>query len=329
MMVRRVSVAATLLGLVLLTGVIGYHFIEGWGFLDALYMTVITIATVGYRELAPLTDTGRVFTIFLIFAGVGSIAYTFGAVVEFMVEGHLRMLLEGRRMQKRIAELQNHHIVVGIGRVGSVVARSLAEEGASFVVIDSCDECRESAEDAGWLFVHGDATNEDVLKEAGVTRAKGLVTALDTDADNLFVSLTARSLNPDIYIVARSSSVVSEAKILRSGADRVLTPNVIGGRRMADMVLHPIVSDYLDVVTRGDEIEFRLDSVKVSASSGLIGISIRDAQIRNRTGAYILAVRTASGELNSNPPADTVFAVGDELVVLGTREQHRALASML
>ncbi|PKQ21314.1 MAG: potassium channel protein [Actinobacteria bacterium HGW-Actinobacteria-6] len=328
-MLRRVMIAAGLLLGVIIGGASGYHLIEGWGLLDSLYMTVITIATVGYREIAPLSDAGKMFTIVLIFAGVGGIAYSFGVIAEFMVEGHLRTLLEGRRMHKRISALSNHHIVVGIGRVGSVVARSFADEGVEFVVIDSCEECGQAAEDAGWLFVHGDATDETVLREAGVERAKGLVTALDTDADNLFVSLTARSLNPSIYIVARSSSVVSEAKILRSGADRVLTPNVIGGRRMADMVMHPVVSDYLDVVTHGDEIEFRLDSVKVSSGSVLAGMSIRDAEIRDRTGAYILAIRTADGLLNANPPAATVFSSGDELVVLGTREQHTALATLL
>ncbi len=328
-MVRRVVIAASLLLAVLVAGTVGYRLIEGWGTLDSLYMTVITIATVGYREVAPLSSAGRIFTIVLIFAGVGGIAYSFGVIVEFMVEGHLRTLLEGRRMHKRIAELTGHHIVVGIGRVGSVVARSLAEEGVPFVVIDSCDECRIAAEEAGWLFVHGDATDENILREAGVERARGLVTAVDTDADNLFVALTARSLNPSIYIVARSSSVVSEAKILRSGADRVLTPNVIGGRRMADMVLHPVVSDYLDVVTHGDEIEFRLDSITVGAGSRLLGQTIREAQVRDRTGAYILAVRSAEGALNPNPPADTVFSRGDELVVLGTRAQLAELTALL
>ncbi|TDB39053.1 MAG: potassium channel protein [Actinobacteria bacterium] len=328
-MPRRVIIAASLLAAVLTVGTIGYQVLEGWGILDSLYMTVITIATVGYREVAPLSDAGRIFTIALIFAGVGGIAYSFGAIIEFMVEGHLRTLLEGRRMHKRISELSDHHIVVGIGRVGSVVARSFADEGVTFVVVDSCEECILAAEEAGWLFVRGDATDEAVLKEAGVERAKGLVTAVDTDADNLFVALTARSLNPSIYIVARSSSVVSEAKILRSGADKVLTPNVIGGRRMADMVLHPVVSDYLDVVTHGDEIEFRLDSLTVGASSALLGKSIREARIRDRTGAYILAVRSPAGVLNTNPPAETVLAAGDELVVLGTRAQLATLGSQL
>jgi voltage-gated potassium channel len=328
-MVRRVWTAALLLFGVIVVGTAGYAIIERWGFLDSLYMTVITIATVGFREVGTLSDAGRVFTIVLIFAGVGSIAYSFGTIVEFMVEGHLRNLLEGRRMEKRISALSGHHIVVGIGRVGSVVARSLADEGVPFVIIDSCEECRVAAEDAGWLFVLGDATEEQVLLEAGVDRARGLVTAVDTDADNLFISLTARTLNPSLYIIARSSSVTSEAKILRSGADRVITPNVIGGRRMAAMVLHPLVSDYLDIVTHGDEIEFRLDSMPVGRASRLAGATIKEARVRDATGAYILAVRSEGGQVNANPPAETLLNAGDELVVLGTREQLAELAALL
>lgn len=328
-MLRRVRTAALLLFGVIAAGTAGYALIEGWQFLDSLYMTVITIGTVGYREVAPLSDAGRVFTIVLIFAGVGSIAFSFGTIVEFMVEGHLTSLLEGRRMEKRINALTDHHIVVGIGRVGSVVAKSLADEGAPFVVIDSCEECGVAAEEAGWLFVHGDATDEQVLLDAGVMRARGLVTAVDTDADNLFVSLTARTLNPSLYIIARSSSVTSEAKILRSGADRVITPNVIGGRRMAAMVLHPLVSDYLDIVTHGDEIEFRLDSMPIGSGSKLAGVTIKDARVRDLTGAYILAVRSETGLINANPPSETRLGTGDELVVLGTREQLAALAGLL
>ncbi|MHB1340143.1 MAG: potassium channel family protein [Coriobacteriia bacterium] len=327
-MLRRVAIAAALLLSVIAAGTLGYIVIERWGALDALYMTVITIGTVGFREVAPLSRGGQLFTIFLIFAGVGAIAYSIGTIVEFMVEGHLRNLLEGRRMTKRISELSGHYVVVGMGRVGSIVARSLAEENVSFVVIDSCEECRITAEEAGWLFVHGDATEEATLTCAGVQRARGLVTAVDTDADNLFVALTARTLNADLYIVARSSSVASESKILRSGADRVITPNVIGGRRMAAMILHPVVSDYLDIVTHGDEIEFRLDSMVVGEGSKLDGLSIREGRIRGETGAYILAVRSG-GSINANPSPDVVLTAGDEIIVLGTLSQLASIGTMV
>ncbi|MDI6712282.1 MAG: potassium channel protein [Anaerosomatales bacterium] len=327
-MARRVARAVAVLVAILVVGTLGYAVVEGWPLLDALYMTVITIATVGYREVRPLSDAGRILTIGLILAGVGGLGYSFGTIVEFMVEGHLRTLVEGRRMQKRIAELSGHYIVVGIGRVGSVVARSLAEEGVPFVVVDSCEECKAAAEEAGWLFVHGDATSEEVLRQAGVERARGLVAAVDTDADNLFIVLTARTLNPNLFIVARSTSIASESKILKSGADRVITPNVIGGRRMAAMLTRPVVADYLDVVMHGDALEYRLDAMRVRPGSELDGKTIAEAQIRDRTGAFVLAVRSGD-RINANPGAQTRFSAGDEVIALGTREQLAALEKLV
>ncbi len=327
-MQRRVLRALVVLSGVLVFGTVGYVLVEGWPVLDALYMTVITISTVGFREVATLSPGGKAFTLVLIAAGVGGIVYSFGTLVDFVVEGQFRGLMEGRRMSRRISELRDHYIVVGLGRVGSIVANTLAEDGVPFVVVDSADDRIEAANESGWLNISGDATDEEVLRSAGVMAAKGLVTALDTDADNLFVSLSARTLNPDLYIVARSSTVASEAKILKSGADRVVTPNVIGGRRMAAMVLQPIVSDYLDIVTHGDDIEFRLESMRVPEGSPLAGGSIADGHVRDRTGAYILAVHSG-GMLNTNPSPDTRLVPGDELVVLGTRPQLDSLTALL
>ncbi len=324
---RRARSALTMLLVVLIGGTLGYMLIEGWGFRDSIYMTVITVATVGFREVAPLSVAGQWFTIGLVFAGVGGIAYSFGVMADFMVEGHLAELLEERRMSKRIKDLSGHYVVVGMGRVGSVVCAALHEQGEAFVAVDRCDDCAQIAEEHGWLFVQGDAADEDVLETAGVRRAKGLVTALDTDADNLFVSLSARGMNPDLHIVARSSSVASETKILRSGANRVVTPNVIGGRRMVSSLLDPLVSDYLDTVTHGGSLEYRLEALRVGAGSRLLGQSIRDAHVRDATGAYILAV-SRDGELDSNPSPDSVLAEGDQLVVFGTRQQLDALSTL-
>ncbi len=325
---RRAKTAALLLFAVLVAGTLGYMVIEGWSVLDSLYMTVITVATVGFREVNPLSTAGHWFTIALIFAGVGGIAYSIGTIADFMVEGHLRELLEGRRMAKRIEDLRDHYVVVGMGRVGSVVCRTLGEQGVPFIVVDQCEECIAEAEEHGWLYLQGDATNEEVLEAAGVTRAKGLVTALDTDADNLFVALTARGMNPRLYIVARSSSLASESKILRSGADRVITPNVIGGRRMATSLLNPAVSDYLDTVTHSVELEYRLEALNIGESSSLAGRAIGDARVRDVTGAFILAV-SSGGAMDSNPSSGRVLRAGDELVVLGTRSQLDALAAMM
>jgi len=328
-MPRRVLFAVGALIAVVIIGTIVYAILGPASFLDALYMTVITITTVGYRESVPVNPATTVFTIFLVFVGVGGIGYSFGVIVDFIIEGQMRAILEGRRMQKSISQLKDHYVVAGMGRVGSVVASELADAGVPFVMIDSCETCREDAEDAGWLFVHGDATDERILRDAGIERALGLVTALDTDADNLFVSLTARTLNPDVRIVARSTSLASESKILRSGADRVITPNVIGGQRMAAMLLKPAVADYLDVVTQSEGIEFRIDAVTVGEGSELAGRTIRDSHLYDRTGVFVLAIRRAGEPIKTGPSADDVLLAGDELIVLGTQEHCNALEALV
>lgn len=325
---RRAGIAVSLLLGVLVVGTAGYMLIEGWPFLDSLYMTVITVATVGFREVGPLSTAGKVFTIAMVFAGVGGIAYSVGIIAEFMIEGQLTELMEGRRMAKRIETLSDHYVVAGMGRVGSVVCSTLHEQGVAFIVIDRCDECETEALERGWLYLDGDATTEETLRAAGLARARGLVTALDTDADNLFVAMTARDMNPDLFIVARSTSITSEAKILRAGADRVITPNVIGGRRMASSVLDPFVSDYLDLVAHSEGLEYRLDTFEVSGGSSLAGRSIRDGRIRDITGAYIMAV-ASGGVTDSNPASDRVLVPGDHVVAFGTRAQLDALGAML
>jgi len=231
-------------------------------------------------------------------------------------------------MRKVISQLKDHYVVAGMGQVGSIVVSELADAGVPFVVIDSCETCREAADDAGWPFIHGDATDERVLVEAGVERARGLVAALDTDSDNLFVSLSARALNPTVRIVARSTSVASEGKILRSGADRVITPNLIGGRRMAAMLLKPAVADYLDVVTQSEGIEFRIDAITLGAGSELVEETIRSSGLYDRTGVFVLAVRRPGEPMRTNPTVDDTLRAGDELVVLGTEEQCTSLEAL-
>lgn len=318
---RQLAAAVTALAVVFLVGVIGYIAIERWSLLDALYMTTITVGQVGFGEVGPLSTAGRVFTIILIFAGVGAFAFVLATLIDLLVSGNIRGLVERRRMEKQLAAIKDHTIVAGIGRVGSEVVRLLAEAEAPFLVVDTCEECIARARELGWLHVEGDATEEEVLKAAGVERAGSLVSTLDTDAENLFVTVSARAMNPDIFIVARSTHESSEPKLLRGGADRVITPNVIGGRRMASMILHPVVADYLDLVAHGDGVEFRLQEIVMPEGSQFADMTIAEAGIREKTGAYILAIRNEDGSVDTNPMPDTRLVVGQRLVVLGTQDQ--------
>ncbi|MDO8987167.1 MAG: potassium channel protein [Coriobacteriia bacterium] len=324
-MFKRLAVAGGALVSVLVIGAVGYVVIERASFFDALYMTVITVGGVGFSETIPLSQSGRAFTMLLILTGFGAVLFALGTFIDFVVEGHLRDFVEGRRMQSGIERLSGHHIIAGIGRVGAAVARVLADEGAPFVIIEHDLDAAAQAKAEGWLVLVADATDEEVLERAGIRRAQSLVTALDADADNLFVTFSARAINPELFIVARSSHESSEAKLRRAGANRVMTPNVIGGRRMATMVLHPAVSDYLDLVTHGDGLEYRLQEIDVHGACAFAGNSIAQARVRDVTGAYILAVQGVDGVINTNPASDTVLCIGDRLVVLGTMAQLEAL----
>lgn len=325
---RRVTTAVLLALAVLTAGTAGFMAIEGWSVLDAAYMTVMTVWTVGFQEVHPLSPAGRVFTMALVLGGVGALAFAAGTFVEYMVEGHLREMLEERRMKKALHALSGHLVIAGLGRVGSVVARTLQEAGVDFVVIDRNEEALASAETSGWLHVHGEAADEDVLRAAGVDRASALVCALDTDADNTFVTLTARTMNPALRVVARSSSESAEETLRRAGAERVITPSVLSGRRMAAMVLHPVVSNYLELVAHSDRIPFRIEEVVVGSASRLAGVPVGDARVRERTGAHILAVISPDGDVAEVRP-ETVLAAGDRLITLGSSSQLEALSGML
>jgi voltage-gated potassium channel len=325
-MIRRFTWAIALLGGLFVVGTLGYMTIEGWNAFDSFYMTTITVGTVGFGEVHPLSQNGRMFTIFLIVAGVGALGFAFSQLVEFVFEGRIQEILEGRRMGRRLEGLEGHTVVAGFGRVGSVVARSLAEEGAAFVIVDLADESEVAARESDWLFVRGDATEEEVLEQAGIRRAGSIVTALSSDAENLFVTVTARALNPDLFIVARSSHESTESKLIKAGANRTITPNVIGGRRMASMVLHPTVSDYLDIVSSGEGVEFRLQEIELEPSSCFVGMSIAAARIREITGAQVVAILKADGAVDANPLASSILVAGERLVVLGTADQVAVLA---
>jgi voltage-gated potassium channel len=317
-----------LLAAILVIGTVGFMLIEHWPLLDALYMTVITVGTVGFGEVHPLSAVGRVFTIGLILSGVGALGFVVATFIDFLVEGHLRGILEERRMEKLLDNMAGHHIVAGIGRVGFEVASAFEAEGEPFVVIDNCVDCIQAALERGWVALAGDATEERVLRGAGIGSAGSLVTALDSDAANVFVTLTARTLNPRLFIVARSGASFNEDKLLKAGADRVITPSVIGGRRMASMVMHPFVSDYLELISGGNRPEMRLEEITVEDGTPYVGRRLRDAGIYD-SGVFVLAVQSASGDVIANPASDTILEADGRLVVMGTVEQLERLADTL
>jgi voltage-gated potassium channel len=326
-MLRRLGFAVGVFAAVLVFGSLGYVFLEGWGLFDALYMTVITMGGVGYREVHPLSVIGQVWTMLVIVAGVGALGFTVVTVTDFMVEGHFSGFLEGRRMDKRIAGLSQHHVIAGLGRVGSVVAEEFAAQGVPFVVIDGESAALDRAREADWAWIEGDATEESVLEHSGIARARSLTAALDSDAANLFVTLTAKGMREGLFVVARATTPSAEAKLLRAGADRVITPTEIGGRRMAAMVLRPMVADYLDIVTRGDGLELKLEQIQLTDDDPFVDLTIAASHIRSTTGVFVLAVHSADGGVNTNPDPETVLRIGDRLVLLGTEEQLRTFAS--
>jgi voltage-gated potassium channel len=315
--------------LVIAVGGVGYWLIESWPLPDAFYMSIITVTTVGFGEVRPLSPIGRLFTSVLILLGVAGITYAFGTLTNYMIAGELRGVLEKRRMTRKIKSMQEHYIVCGFGRVGHQVCVELTREGRSLVVVDADESSLERAKVQGYPVVAGDAGDDQVLREAGIERATGLVAAVDSDAANLLVVLSARALNRELYIVARANLEDTEAKLLRAGADRVISPYSLGGRRIAQMLIRSDVVDFLDVVMHDETLELFLENLVVGKDCSLDRGSIGEARIRTETGANILGLKRKEGGLIISPEASTVLYAGDVLIALGTREQLRALAAMV
>jgi voltage-gated potassium channel len=317
---RRLTGALALLGAVLVVGTVGYVLL-GFSALDAAYQTVTTVATVGFREVEPLDGTGQVFTMVLILVGVGTALYTFTLVLETLIEGQLAEHFGRRRMERQLGSLRDHVIVCGWGRVGRAITAELRAAGTPLVVIDREEHQLEGAE----MAVLGDATDDHVLEQAGLARARALVAALDSDADNLFVTVSARALRPDLFIVARVRVEDSAEKLRRAGADRVVNPQSIGGARIAAFVLQPHVTEFLDVVMHDRGLEFRLEEVTVPAGSPVAGRTLRESRLRDRTGALVLALRAPDGTFATNPPPDTALDVDQVLIAIGTPDELAAL----
>lgn len=324
---RLVWFGVVLIG-ILAIGVVGYTLLEGWSLPESLYMTVITLSTVGFSEVRPLTPAGRLFTTGLIVAGVASVTSLFAALGHYIVSGELTGSIRRTRMLRRIEELEGQFIVCGYGRVGQQVALDLLERGRACVVIEPDTNALAVLPD-GAYHVEGDASEDTMLRAAGIERAAGLVAATGDDATNLFITLTARTLRADLTIVARANQPASEPKMRRAGATHVLSPYTISGRRIATQLLSPTVTDFLDVVMHSGGLELALEDCRVRPESDLHGKTVAEAGVRTRTGANILAIRRHDREaIVTNPPAEMRFEPGDVVIALGTVAQLDALSQL-
>jgi voltage-gated potassium channel len=316
--------AAALLVLLPVIGTAGYMIIEGWGFLDALYMTVTTITTVGFREVQPLDDSGKVFTIILAICGIGVIFYGFISLFQFVLEGELGLLLGRQRMKSRIEGLKDHYILCGFGRVGEEIAREFSARRLPFVVVESNPEAIERAERRGFLLLVGDATSDEILKEAGVERARVLLAASDSDAGNTFIVLTAKALNARLFLVSRAAYPESEPRMLRAGADRVFSPYNIAGKQMALTALHPLVVEFIDTLASRRDGAPVLAEIDVSEVSGLAGRTIHDV-LHQFPSVVVLGLESAAGDLRVGPASDTVLSMGDRVILMGQESELEAI----
>lgn len=326
--VQRITTTLVSITLLLGVGTTGYQLIEGMSLIDALYMSVITISTVGFGEIEPLGPAGRLFTIGLIMAGAGLLAYTFSTTADFLISGDWRFYFEQRRKRKMLSLLSGHTIVCGYGRVGRHVADELHAQKSPFVVLDMSAEKVERVRHRGYLALQGNAANESDLRTAGIERAGSLVATASSDAENVFIVLTARAMRPDLVIVARANFDESEEKLLRAGATRVILPYRICGRRMATLLSRPGVADFLDEVMHASSLEFLIDQIELSGGSSLIGQSLGQASLRQRFGITVLAFKNPEGRIDTSPGADITLQAGGTLIALGTRDQLQALMGL-
>ena len=316
----KLKITLVVLLTIFIIGTFGFHFIEGWSFVDSFYTTIITLATVGYGDFTPRTAEGKIFAVFVIIFGVGTMLYSFGLISETVIEVRLRRLLGRGKLEKTIEKMNNHYIICGGGRIGFLICRELMAGKMPCVVIDNNPEVIQKAQDEGFICCKGDATQDKILIEAGIKRAKGIVCVLPSDAENLYVILTAKELNQQIYIISRSEEEESEHRLLRAGADRVMSPYTLGGVRMAMAILRPAMLDFIEITTRQQSLELRMEEISICKGSPFITQSLEDSGIRKRYGLIIVAVKKDSGKMIFNPMANYIIAEGDRLIAMGEDE---------
>ena len=324
---KRIVISIIALIIIYFLGSIGYMIIEDMNFLDALFMTTITITTVGYGVIKKLSTAGMIYTIILIITGTGTAAYILINIIDFLLSEFLMGRIEKRRTVKMISKLKDHYIICGMGKVGFEIAKELRKNNVNFLVIDNADTPIEICKENNWPYIQGDASNDEILLDAGIKIAKGLFAALDTDSENVYITLSAKSLNPSIFIVARATVQETIGKLEKAGADRVLSPQILGGRRMAAMALQPSVCDFLDSAMRAEDIEIRLAEIEVSPKSKILDMSIKEASEKYKLNTLIISIVEKDKKISiSKASAGTKLKVGQKLIAIGTKEQIQNLS---
>jgi voltage-gated potassium channel len=324
---RQILVTLTLAGVLVSLGAFGYHRLEGWSWGDSFYMVFITLSTVGFSEVHPLSHVGRVWTIFLVVGGVTAIGYIAARAIEFLTEGSLRGYRRLRRMQKRIENMQDHYIICGYGRVGRQVVNDFLAANASVGVVDQQDR-DDILKDQDIPHVIGNAESEATLETAGIERASGLVACVDSDTENVFITLTARQLNPRLRVIARSSNNETARKLRLVGAEHVVSPYLASGRRMAQLALRPHTVDFFDVLSDPlQKLGVEMQEFAIEPAGKLAGRSLRELDLRRSTGVIVVALRHAD-DIELNPDPDAVLDPGSRLITMGTADQCASLAAM-
>lgn len=296
-----------------------YMYLEKWNFIESFYQVVITLSTVGFGEIRPLSQEARFHTSILILLGVGAYAYIIGSFSSAFMEGKIRFFWGKKAMEKKISCLKNHFIICGYGRIGSIVAKELLREGVDVVVIENAGEKINQLNENKILYLEGDATDDRILTKAGINKAKAIITALTTDAQNVYVTLSARQLNPNVTIVARAENEDSIKKLEFAGANRALTPHYLGGLRMAQMVLRPTVISFLDMAIHGDDLNLQMEEIYIPQNSQIAGKNLIEAELRPKFNLIIIAIKKPSGEMIYNPQAGEILQEGDTLIVIGRK----------
>ncbi|MBN1930321.1 MAG: potassium channel protein [Desulfobacterales bacterium] len=326
---RHLILSLLLAFFIIVLGTTGYVIIEGWEILDAVYMTIITLATVGYGEVHAISRIGKIYTILLIILGTGFYLYILAAVVQFMVEGRIRILLGRRRLDKKINRLRNHYIVCGYGRIGKVLCKKLRLKPIDLVVIEKNPELNRLMDEEGILYLSGDAADESTLLKAGIEHAKGLVAILDTDTENVFLVLTARQLNPDLFIMARANQHESKVKLRAAGATQVESPYEMGAASMAQRILRPTVTSFLDFALADKRKDIRMEEIPVSPSSNLVNVILKDSGIRQKYNLIIIAVKKPDGNMLFNPSFETMIKADDTVIAVGEETNLQKLERIL